>query len=369
MFRKMKSNFIPSDAVYFLIILLSREMPRFAVAIHKCAALGPIPEGQWQRAVSLTSKHILESQSHYNLIVSFGLDAIVAIYDLRLSIVKKIMLIKKLQKITKDQLLKLKGKCAKLKITAKLTKENDQQQQSEINALIQKTEQRLALIEQQERELLELRDKEAARLFRDVDKLVAQHELQWQLRQEEAGSNLAKQLQRLYKITLTQEDLASLQDDASRFIAAKKATLEKNQIRIAKEATSYEILVHYVIWQWLSRSLKPTKEESAIFKSLLPYLKQEAELRKQLQEEIEQKYTALKSEVNNLQKIVDKIIIGGEDSSGKKSSPVPKNGDEQRASNHNSNSTSSFNFSILSCLVILAVCLIFAKACSTSVMG
>ena len=185
--------------------------------------------------------------------------------------------------------------------------------------------------------------------------------------------------------------MVSLQEDAPRFVAVKKATLEKNQIRIAKEATSYEILVRYVIWQWLSRSLESIKKESAIFKSLLPYLKQEidlqeqlqkemenkhitikdevknllriqkAELRKQLQEEIENEQTTIEGEARNLLKAIDEFDT--EDSSGKKP------GDEQRASNHNSNSTSSFNFSILSCLVILAVCLIFAKACSTSVMG
>ena len=170
---------------------LTGRIPNFTAAIYKYAALP-----KEQRTLSLIDQHVRESWLHYNMIVFNAFSTFVIIHDVWTIVSARVWLVKKLQEAISDQLVNLENEGTKLEIAEESIQEDSRQQQSEINALIQKTEQRLALVEQQEKELLELRGKGIAKLLDSIDKLVAQHEALWQSRQQEARNNLAKQLQK-----------------------------------------------------------------------------------------------------------------------------------------------------------------------------
>ena len=288
-------NFISTPTVIFLSLLLDR-MPNLTAAIHRYAALGPLPESQLQGMALLTEKHIQAGRSHHNMIVNNALNAIAAVHNLDLAVTDKITDLRAAYEVLNVRSAELSGK------RDRLEKENGGDQLSDVKRTIRDTMKQQDLLTEQIDELSELRQRKLGELFVAIDGIVEQHEAMWQSHQQVMTQNLVEQLQKLHGITLTQEELASFQVDDVRTITSKREELEKNKISAAKKATDYEVLVHHIIWQWLSRSLKPIEEEPKIFKSLAPYLKQAISSREQLQKEIEDKYAALKNDVENQQK-------------------------------------------------------------------
>ena len=310
---EIEDDLISIDVKIFLQMLLMNRrdmMPNFTAAVYKYAALGPSPRESTQKVISLTEMHVQESWLHHSMIVLYALRTAVIINGLDAAILKKLWRIRDSQKRMNSKLfsLKLDIDYIELEMIDESFQENNQRKQNGVKTHIQEFEQRIAVAAKQEKELVEMR-KRADNFFQTLNELVAQHEILWQDRQQEANSNLISQLKKLHNITLTKEDLASLHDDTSKSIATKKATLEKNQIQLTKKVTFYEILVRYAIWEWLNRSLIPVKKEPKIFESLLPYFKQENYLREKLKKEIDNKHSAIKNEVNNLKKIVDEFDI------------------------------------------------------------
>jgi len=300
------NNFISTPTVIFLSLLLD-EMPNLATAIFKYAALGPLPEIEIRGMSLLAAEHIQEARSHHNTIVVRALRTIAAIYDLELAVVNKSKFVEDSLDILSSKLMELAGQSRILERTAEITKEDNQEKSSDLDRAIQDAQQQQKIFWEQEDELSELKEQTES-LFVSVDELVAQHESLWQSHQQAIAQSLAKQLQKLHSIALTQEELASLRDDTSRSIADKKEQLEKVKISVAKKATDHEVLVHHIIWQWISRSLKPIEEETKIFKSLTPYLKQEVNLREQLQKEIESKYAAINDSIKSHRETLAKSV-------------------------------------------------------------
>lgn len=143
-------------------------------------------------------------------------------------------------------------------------------------------------------------------LLREIDEVVKDHELRWLKHREKYIQKLKENLQIAAGITLTQEETASLKDDYPTSLLNKRKELKKVGINYTKNATSYEILVHYILWQFLSRSFKKPEEEPRIFKTLLSLINEETTDRKKVLVVIKHKYDII---IDNICRLETKLEI------------------------------------------------------------
>ncbi len=294
-------EFISTETIVMLS-LIRNDMPNLWKCILRCSTSDIHEKNEKREKLTLSPSQVLEAQEHHSNIVANAFRVIAAIHRVSLEMTKRLNRTKLQWENIEENVIE--SMIDHEKVNEMVDDGTDDAAPDFAND--KKLDHNLTLLSSYEHELLTIND-EFGKLLQSVDQLVAENELSWAKYHQQSTQNLVEQLKHSHGIILTQEEITELANDNPRSIVEKKEELKKVNISFAKKSTPQEIIVHYLLWQILSRSFKKSEEEARIFKTLAPYLEEVRRQHRKLTEEFKSKYEVTMEQIRAQEELAEKL--------------------------------------------------------------